>query len=95
MATVYIALGVSSGIVKIGYTTNLKRRLNTLNGTWGDRYELAVAVPGTKIDEKQAHIFCGTPVLGREWFLPSRKTTRLITFWKKNRRPSSSPWKLV
>ena len=65
---VYFLQGTSSGWVKIGFTTDLKRRLRTQQGGSPEKLKYIGYMKGTKTDEKKLHKYFEHVRRRGEWF---------------------------
>jgi len=75
---IYFIQGECGGPIKIGYTTDLKARLKTLQTGYPDRLELLFAFPGNPEDEKKTHERYGEYRLQGEWFRPTPELLKSI-----------------
>lgn len=56
-----------SGVRKVGFTTNIDKRMKALSRTEGRRVVVVSAVPGTMLNEWALHMDLGAPVKS-EWY---------------------------
>jgi len=68
MGVIYAVL-TAPGRVKLGFTTDLPKRLNTILGDAGQA-DLLYTAPGTKADESALHAACYEHHIVREFFRP-------------------------
>lgn len=69
-SVVYFARRIVDGAIKIGFTSDVARRLRELRKE-SSRHELISARPGDKPDELALHARFASDCLGGEWFRPS------------------------
>jgi hypothetical protein len=75
---VYFVRGVRSGLIKIGFTTNLKNRLSGLR-TGAGEIELLATIPGDRLIERAMHHrFSALRQFG-EWFSPEVEIMEYIS----------------
>jgi hypothetical protein len=67
---VYFIRGESGGPIKIGYTTDITKRLNTLQTGYPDTLKLLALVPGSTKDELILHEEFTEYRMRGEWFKP-------------------------
>lgn len=65
---VYFIQGECGGPIKIGYTTDLKKRITSLQTGYPDKLELLLAFPGNPGLEKTIHKMFDPYRLNGEWF---------------------------
>lgn len=70
---VYFIQAASGGPIKIGYSTNVEGRLQTLQIASSQRLELLVSIPGSRATEAMIHHEFRSGRLEGEWF---REDTR-------------------
>lgn len=70
---VYFIQGESGGPVKIGYTTDIKRRLKELQSGSIDILQILLVVPGNKVYEQYLHSKFENYRLKGEWYKPDPK----------------------
>ena len=92
---IYAIRGLVSGSVKIGISRNVRQRMIVLKSSTAEPLELLVAVPGTRTDEKVAHIYCDAERISGEWFRPGKSVERLIRFMTERGRVTRSAWRLT
>lgn len=67
-----------SGLFKIGFTNDPRRRLTMLRTSSPDRLTMLGVVPATMSDEKEVHRLLEPWRVAREWFRPCRAMQPLI-----------------
>lgn len=75
---IYFIQGECGGPIKIGYTTDLVKRLSSLQTGYPDRLELLLAFPGNRKHEKALHDKFEEYRLNGEWFRPAPKVLEKI-----------------
>jgi hypothetical protein len=68
---VYVAVRATDGAVKIGWTSDVMRRVQELRKLACSAVELAACFPGDKPDELRLHARFSEDRLDGEWFRPS------------------------
>lgn len=68
----------SNGTIKIGVSTDVMRRLASLQTANSARLTLLLIMPGTEEDEQELHRLFADERLRGEWFRPSRRLLRFI-----------------
>jgi hypothetical protein len=68
---VYFARAVTTGMIKIGFSSNPWARISELQTGSADVLELASVVPGTREDEAALHERFKPHRVNREWFSPA------------------------
>lgn len=76
---VYFIKNSSTGHIKIGFSTNLKKRLAQLQGASSVRLEIVTVIPGDMSLEKTYHTIFKEKRLQGEWFDISLREVRLAT----------------
>lgn len=71
------------GLVKIGYSTNLKQRLSALKTEHGE-VELLASLPGHRQAERYIHSRFRVESVGGEWFAPTAALYRFIDALRLN-----------
>lgn len=74
---VYFVQGTISGLIKIGTTTNLKKRLQALRTGSAEPLVLLGAIPGGDREEQAFHARFGSQRVQGEWFSPSPELLRI------------------
>ena len=75
---VYVATRATDGAVKIGWTSDVMRRVSELRKETRSAVELAACFPGDKPDELRLHERFANDRLDREWFWPSETILSFI-----------------
>lgn len=70
-STVYVAQRATDGAVKIGWTSDVHRRMKELAQAIGNDVVLVAALPGDKVIELQLHAEFAASRLDGEWFAAS------------------------
>lgn len=65
---VYVARRLGDGAIKVGFTSDVVRRLNELRKLQRDAVELVACWPGKKPEELAIHASLSGAALGEEWF---------------------------
>ena len=73
---VYFAQGAISQLIKIGTTTNLKKRLQALRTGSPEPLVLLGAIPGGDQEERELHQRFSSQRINGEWFSPSPELLR-------------------
>lgn len=68
--SIYFVQGESGGPIKIGYTTNFKNRIVSLQNGYPEKLVLLAQIPGTEETEEAFHIELQRHRLNGEWFSP-------------------------
>lgn len=79
---VYFIQGESGGPIKIGYTNDVKKRVNTLQTGHPDTLRVLVVIPGSVKTEEEYHRKHGDARLRGEWFKPTEKLLTEISVLK-------------
>lgn len=77
-AVVYFAERTRDNAIKIGWSSNVTRRLVELQNIERCDVELLAAVPGNKPDEQTLHSRFAEDRIANEWFAPSEALTTFI-----------------
>jgi hypothetical protein len=91
---VYFAESLKTGLVKIGHTTRLRRRLQSLSVD-ERRINLLGVTDGGRAREKEIHDNFDRFLVKHEWFIPSPLLLEYIAVNCKDRRGYQSPIKLA
>lgn len=75
---IYIAARASDGAIKIGFTSDIERRLPELRKEARDVVKLLAAFPGTSSDEARLHDRFSQHRLDGEWFRPCVRISRFV-----------------
>lgn len=78
----------SEGLIKIGYTKDIQKRLSTLMHDHGQDLQLLKCICGTRYSEKSLHKRFSSLSVGKEWF---RSNTELIEFIEKSEASDETP----
>ncbi len=76
--SVYFVQGESGGPIKIGYTTNMKRRIILLQNGYPEKLVVLALTPGTKETEEVIHIELQKHRLHGEWFAPHAEVLKKV-----------------
>lgn len=76
--TVYFILNTHNRLVKIGYTTDVARRLIDLQTASGYRLQLILRFIASRAVERAIHEFLSSERMVGEWFRMSEKTEKLV-----------------
>lgn len=79
---IYFIQGESGGPIKIGYTTDIKKRLNSLQTGYPDTLVLLSIIPGNIEDEANLHSEFGEYRMRGEWFKPVEPLLEKIESYK-------------
>ncbi len=78
LGEVLYAARMPDGLIKIGYTKNLRVRLNHLPG-----YQLLAIKPGTRTDETHVHRALTADLHhGQEWYHPNAPVLAVVNEWR-------------
>lgn len=75
---VYVIKRKGARLIKIGVTTNVKRRMRALAAAGGGELELLVSFPGTREDEQALHARFAEHRRQGEWFEYARPLQRWV-----------------
>lgn len=75
---VYFAHSASLGLIKIGCTANLKKRVRHLTVECGHRASLLLAMPGNRKRERAMHRRFRAHAVSNEWFRPEGKLAAFL-----------------
>ncbi len=78
-AVVYFAERESDHAIKIGWTSNVGRRLSELRKDEGTDVILLAAIPGDKLTELAMHERFAADLIELEWFRPSERLVEFIS----------------
>ncbi len=71
MPAVYLIADVANNVCKIGYSTNVKKRIKTLQTSYPHQLTIISAIHGDKLLEEQLHNLFSQYRLKGEWFILS------------------------
>lgn len=78
--SVYAARRLTDGAIKIGWTSDIMRRMFELRKRFRCEIELLACVPGGKPDELRIHKHFASSCLGEEWFsAPANEVLAALT----------------
>jgi hypothetical protein len=75
---VYFLQRGAGGPVKIGYSTNLKKRISKLQTGCAEKLDLLCALEGDRLQETSLHSQFQTERLHGEWFRPEKVLAYLV-----------------
>ena len=70
---IYFVRGTRSGMIKIGYSESVKRRLKALRTSSSEPLEVIAIIEGTRDDEQALHRRFAVARAQGEWFHPHRR----------------------
>ncbi len=80
---VYVVRSERSGLLKIGTTTDLNRRLRELSRLCRGAVSLLTTLPGDAQLERRLHALCAADAVAGEWFRPSESVMGLVASAKR------------
>jgi hypothetical protein len=85
--SVYFMRSADTGRIKIGYSQNVLRRRNELQGAHGGRIQILLTVPGGPTLEAEMHERFKAHMTFGEWFEPADEILAFIECEKAKHRP--------
>lgn len=76
---VYFVASLGTGLVKIGHSRDVRRRLGELQTASSAPLLLSAAVPGSRAQERELHHLFADDRARGEWFRPSARLTHFIS----------------
>jgi len=85
---IYFVQGECGGPIKIGYSTDIEKRIKTLQTGYPDVLGILYLIPGDMADEEELHKELAYYRMRGEWFKPDEEVLRKIEFLKQNIEPA-------
>jgi hypothetical protein len=77
-AVVYVARRFSDNAVKVGFTSDVVRRMSEVGKETGESVVLLACWPGDKPEELRIHALLAKASLGLEWFAPTSEVEAFV-----------------